>query len=363
LSTLIVAFIAMTGCHSSSNLKAVNPTIVAEYSLPSAFGGEYNFTLGPDGAVWFIPDQSDYIGRFDTTSGHFDQYPLPKIPQSEMHGTANGSSTERRVEEMHGIVVGPDASIWFTEYGAHRIGRITIHGEITEYRLSDQNFPYGIAVGPDQALWFTNHGGNAIGRITTAGSVTEFPLSTDKATPASIVAGPDGNLWFTEILPARIGRMTTTGEFTDFSVGEAGQLGETPLLPCGDSGLWFVAGAQGSHAPFAWDYGVGRISLAGKSDYFPLPSPPTPEPAAPCRSCVQSRLLVGSFPQPFGLAACDEGAVWYWIGEKVFGRVTSDGQVEQSLLTASNAETGSQTAAERRIIWYVVGGKLRKVAL
>jgi streptogramin lyase len=35
--------------------------------------------------------------------------------------------------------------------------------------------PQGIAVGADGNLWFTEFGANQVGRITTAGVVTELP--------------------------------------------------------------------------------------------------------------------------------------------------------------------------------------------
>jgi virginiamycin B lyase len=55
--------------------------------------------------------------------------------------------------------------------------------------------PYGIAAGPDGALWFTEWGANRVGRITAGGEVSGVALPTPGAEPHGIAAGPDGALW------------------------------------------------------------------------------------------------------------------------------------------------------------------------
>src|SRR5436305_271920 len=82
----------------------------------------------------------------------------------------------------YGIVAGPDGTLWFTESGAGRIGRIgriTADGTITEYADGISGGPRGIAAGFDGNLWFTE--GDRIGRITRTGAVTEYTagLSAD----------------------------------------------------------------------------------------------------------------------------------------------------------------------------------------
>ena len=75
-----------------------------------------------------------------------------------------------------GITAGPDGNLWFTEFAADRIGRITPGGVVTEFSagISSVAFPYGNAAGPDGNLWFTENAGGRIGKITPLGVVTEF---------------------------------------------------------------------------------------------------------------------------------------------------------------------------------------------
>src|SRR6266446_1632322 len=86
---------------------------------------------------------------------------------------------------------------------------------VSEFPLpQNDRTPMGITTGPDSALWFTEYTANRIGRITNAGVVTEFTLPTPNSGPSSIAAGPDGNLWFTERTTGFIGRITTSGTIT-----------------------------------------------------------------------------------------------------------------------------------------------------
>ena len=65
--------------------------------------------------------------------------------------------------------------MWFTERGAHKIGRIDVDGGITEFMLpSSSPGPLGIASGGDGALWFTEQRGTASGasRLTATSPST-----------------------------------------------------------------------------------------------------------------------------------------------------------------------------------------------
>jgi uncharacterized protein (TIGR03437 family) len=149
-----------------------------------------------------------------------------------------------------GIVAGPDGAVWFTEYGAGKIGRITTSGVLTEFPVPTVSgaLPYGIAAGPDGALWFTDLGTNAIGRVTTTGRFTEFTIPTARSNPARIAAGPDGALWFTESDAAQIGRITTAGVITEFPA-KGGPFG---IAAGPDGALWFTEISAGK---------IGRVVL------------------------------------------------------------------------------------------------------
>jgi streptogramin lyase len=181
------------------------PTLTpTDFAIPTAGAGLRDLTWGPDGAVWFTEFNADKIGRI-TDTGAVTEYSLP---------TAGADPLD--------IASGPDGNLWFTEWGANQIGRITPAGVVTEFPIPTAGSgPAGITAGPDGNLWFTEANANQIGRITTGGVVNEYPIPTSESYPGQIVAGPDGNLWFGEDHAAQIASITTSGTVTEFSLGEA----------------------------------------------------------------------------------------------------------------------------------------------
>jgi virginiamycin B lyase len=88
--------------------------------------------------------------------------------------------------------------MWFVELNGtidgrvvagNRVGRITMHGEITEFAIpSVAGSPTNIAVGPDRNVWYTK--GASLGRVMPDGTITEFPLPAN-ARGVGLTAGSD----------------------------------------------------------------------------------------------------------------------------------------------------------------------------
>ncbi len=107
-----------------------------------------------------------------------------------------------------GIALGPDGAMWFTLWKGNAIGRISMDGAVTEYRVpTAEAGPYLIAAGPDGAMWFTEFQGQKIGRITMKGDITEFATPSSAAVPAGIAVGTDGAMWFAEQGTSRISKV------------------------------------------------------------------------------------------------------------------------------------------------------------
>ena len=87
---------------------------------------------------------------------------------------------------------------------------MTPSGKVTEFALKTRNAgPTNIARGPDGNLWFTEFAADKIGRISPKGVVTEFALPRRGRGPAAIATDSGGVLWITEVGPAgnRIARI------------------------------------------------------------------------------------------------------------------------------------------------------------
>jgi virginiamycin B lyase len=233
MKSLIVLLMILTG--RTSNAQVTHMSFI-RYLAGACCG----ITAGPDGAVWFLGQGVNLIGRINTA------------------GNVTWNATPSRPS---GIVAGPDGALWFTEYTAHRIGRISTTGEITEFPIPCCGSPSRITVGPDGALWFSEADSNRIGRITTGGQVTEYPLSDPGESAGAIVAGPDGALWFaiqtggTIFDVNKIGRITTGGAVIEYALPPSPYYqGVWSIVAGPDGALWF-----NEH----YNSRIGRITTAG----------------------------------------------------------------------------------------------------
>jgi streptogramin lyase len=234
-----------------------------EYQLTGGF--EPSHVVAAYGNAWFTSANSSNVG-FVTPSGQITYYSTASTTRGVVQGAGasrvwitefeagnvcvvdgtTGVITEYHVpvksSEPYDLAFDQKKSVlYFTEYGAKRIGSVTGNGKFSEHRVPTQ--PQGLAFGPDGALWFTEPGTNSIGRMTTSGAVTQYQIPTGASTPVVIANGPDGALWFTEFDASKIGRITTSGTITEAATPDAG------AQPVGitmgpDGNVWFVEHAS-----------------------------------------------------------------------------------------------------------------------
>jgi virginiamycin B lyase len=224
---------------------------VTEFPILTASSGPTDIALAADGNLWFTEFNADRIGRI-TPAGAITEFPL----------TAGVGPLS--------ITAGPDGRLYFTERFTDRIGRLNplagsnaaIQASLVEFMVPGAGSgPTGITVGPDAKLWFTEFGSDEIGRLTTAGILTEFVVPGAGSGPAFITAGPDGALWFTEAGSAEIGRITTAGVVTNEFVVPGATSDPEGITAGPDGALWFTE--LGSDQ-------IGRITTAGARIEFPL---------------------------------------------------------------------------------------------
>jgi tripartite motif-containing protein 71 len=262
-----------------------------EYSLP-AESGPHGVTVGPDGDLWFTDEGTNRIGK-STTAGTITEYVLPA-----------GS-------KPMGITAGPDGNLWFTDQQSSKIGKITTAGTVTEYAVPSA-WPEDIAAGPDGNLWFA--GRSKIGKITTSGVVTEYAVS---AGPTDITAGPDGDLWFTTGGSGKIGKITTSGAVTEYLV--SGYL--EGLTSGSDGNVWYTN--------FSNDK-IGKITTAGSVTEYALPS--------------------GSLPTR--ITGGPEGNLWFTdSGTSKIGSITTTGAIVEYSAGTSSEPEGIVTGPDKNL-WF-----------
>ena len=229
--------------------------VITRFPLPFFDSRPTGITAGPDGNLWFTQQGGNRIGRI-TPAGALTQFAIP---------TADS--------QPFSITTGADGNLWFTETAGTAIGRITPGGVITEFPLPQplpltfnpalRSEPLTIAAGPDGNLWFTEGNGGAIGRITVTGVITEFRVPNPNSRPFGITAGPDGNLWFTEEAGPFVGFITTAGVVTELAIPNP-RSGSHGITTGPDGNLWFVETAVNA---------VARITppVAGFRRISPIP--------------------------------------------------------------------------------------------
>jgi len=173
---------------------------LTEFAVPSSGGSAAVIVSGSDGNLW-VTDIQGWIYRV-TLAGIITSLAAP-TPSSHPIGLAWNFETGR---------------LWFTEGLADKIAVLDpqrVDSEptaaFTEVSIpTSGGNPLGIAVGPDGTVWFTEYDGNRIGSLTKSGVLTEFGIPTSNSHPLNIVADLAGNLWFTENTGNNIGRLSPT---------------------------------------------------------------------------------------------------------------------------------------------------------
>jgi len=252
--------------------------------------------------------------------------------------------------QPRGIVSGPGDALWFVEFGADALGRISTAGQIVRYALPVGTKPYDLTVGPDGNLWYTGYGSNKIGKVTPTGVVTEYVIPTVNSQPTGIATGADGNIWFLESAATanKVGRVTTSGTFAEFVLPVASSEPRAITAgPTGDSSLYFTM--------FNTDR-IGRITTAGDITIpLTLTAGSRPNDIAVIGSSIwftlfgssalgqlsgsaltQVPLAAGSFPT--GIAAGPGSSVWFLASAaNAVGTLLPDGRTTRTypLLTAS----------------------------
>jgi streptogramin lyase len=284
---------------------------IVELEIKTGNSKPEGITVGPDGNLWFTEYGAGKIGQISLSGVFSNEYSVP---------TANSGP--------NGIIAGPDGNLWFTDYGANQIGRMTLSGNFTGFPLPmASSSPNEIIVGPDNNLWFTEN--NNIGRITTEGIITEFPLLTTGISSIAITAGPDGNLWFTQNHVGKIGRITTTGIITEYNIsGDSWGITKGP-----DGNIWYTLYNANR---------IGCITPTGNTTEFPLPP-------------ITGTLSGGNGPT--SIVSGPDGNLWFTEYESgKIGRITTTGTVTEFPLKYANSNPNDIVKGPDGNLWFTITG-------
>jgi streptogramin lyase len=273
------------------------------------------------------------------------------------------------------IVTGPDGRLWFTEFGANKIGAMTPSGAFTEYVVPTANSgPSGIAGPPGVQLLFTESTAGKLGSVAVDGTiadgpgtlgqptdvayaypnpfVTEFSTSkilvvgtfsteftTPGAGPHSIVIGGDGYVWFTEYDANRIARCPLpSGACQDFPIPTPASH-PTGIALAADKTIWFVE-ADGNK--------VGKVFRQGADTQiteYPIPT---------------------ASSSPFGITAGPDGNMWFTEGAasaSKIGRITPAGVISEFPVPTASSRPAGITLGPGNALFFTeyAGNKIGKI--
>jgi streptogramin lyase len=202
---------------------------VVKYFDPSASVNVPGELLsGPDGNIWGSAGFEDLLFRL-TPGGTFTYFPAKSTtPGPDFLGTDGksvyasmaGQSQVAKVSQagaftrfnlpkassrvLSRLVYGDDGALWFADYEAPSIFKMSSTGTFTEFPLQQGDSPYLPAVGPDDHIWFLN-GTGALLRVAYDGTMTRVPLP--QGILGSDVAAGANDIWIAAQNSARVARL------------------------------------------------------------------------------------------------------------------------------------------------------------
>jgi hypothetical protein len=182
------------------------------FLLPTQITPTGGFTIGPDGAVWFVSnDATTCAGQISrmAADGTVTTFPVPASSATVCLQTS--------------LLNGPDGNLWFyvnLSYPSlfNLLYKMTTAGQFTGVQIpktfaTSVGVGSGLIVGPDSNIWvigYTYTYAPVLLQVTTTGSINAYPFPSSVVTVDSITAGTDGAIWFGDNNP-ELGRMTTAG--------------------------------------------------------------------------------------------------------------------------------------------------------
>ncbi len=135
--------------------------------------------VAPDGRVWFVGQEGNYIAVFDPRTEHFKRYEIEE-------GT-----------NPHTLIVDEKGVVWYAGNRNNRIGRLDpVSGAIKTIMTGEARDPHTMVFDGKGHIWFTSQGSNRVGRLHMATEKVDLVTPYDQpSNPYGIVLDPQGNPW------------------------------------------------------------------------------------------------------------------------------------------------------------------------
>jgi virginiamycin B lyase len=242
--------------------------------------------VAPDGKVWFVGQEGNYLAWFDPRNGQFKRYEIEE-------GT-----------NPHSVNVDAQGIVWYTGNRNGRIGRLDpARGELTVIMTGEAKDPHTHVFDGKGHMWFTSQGSNRIGRLDLKTQKVDLitPNNGQPSNPYGIVIDKDGYPWVALLRTNTVVRVDpTTLALTSFKQAHEASRSRR-IEATADGMIWYVDETRGY---------LGRINPATSE---------AKEWAAPG----------GANSRPYALTKDDQGRLWFSETGSVKQLVSFDPKTEK----------------------------------
>jgi virginiamycin B lyase len=167
----------------------------------------HNLVVDPQGTVWFTGNRNGRIVKMDPATGKLTSYPMP----------------DPAIRDPHTMIFDHVGDAWFTAQNAGVVGKLTrATGQVRIWRMPNGSRPYGIVLDSKGRPYFDLFGTNKIGTIDPAsGELRTFTLPDERARPRRIGITDDRTIWYGDYTRGFLGHLDVqTGHVEEFAMPE-----------------------------------------------------------------------------------------------------------------------------------------------
>jgi len=278
----LVAISALTS-GATAQTGAKSPVQVTEWVVPWENTRPRDPYVDPQGKVWFVGQEGNYIAQLDPVSGKFKRYEIEA-------GT-----------HPHNLIVDKSGKVWFAGNRNARIGALDgATGKSAIYPMPGgaPRDPHTLIFDARDDIWFTAQNGNAVGHLDTkSGKVRVADVSTKNARPYGIVMDAKGRPWFAQLGTNKIGTIDPASlKITDYTLAnDRSRIRRLDVTS--DGAVWYGDYTRGM---------LGRFDpVSGQTKEWALPGAATSLPYAMALDDRNRVWLVETGVQPNRLVGFD----------------------------------------------------------
>jgi virginiamycin B lyase len=223
--------------------------------------------VDPQGRVWFVGQEGNYIAYLLPKSGEFKRFTIED-------GT-----------NPHNLIVDPQGIVWYTGNRNGRIGRLDpANGAIKTFMIPepDARDPHTLILDKAGNFWFTVQGGGYVGRLQPKSGKIDLIKATPRSRPYGIALDSKGRPWVNLFGTDKIAMIDpATLKLQEIALPRASARGRRIAITRDDA-VWYVDYADGQ---------LGRYDPAsGKFQEWELPG--------------------GKASRPYAMTVDDQDRIW-----------------------------------------------------